>query len=396
MKAVVIGPGRMGCGLAAAALRACGHEVVLVGRDAAMVENLSRLGRYRLQMSQGRERRFVTVDRVRALHWENADRVADEIAGAEVLATAVGAHQLEAIAPLIAAGLRRRTEPLNVVCFENLADAGPRLRAHVGEHLRSDELAVHGFAGALVMRAVTQVLGDPRGDRPLTFVGDPSEAFMVERRGLIGSLPRLPGMVLVDDYTAAVRAKLYTFSAGHATTAYLGYLRGHTYIHTAMRDPVIRTAVIGAMAEGRQGVATRYGQRYAGAPGSLSAIAARFRNAALLDPVSRVGRDPMRKLAGDDRLVGAARLAWESGVEPVNLCAAAAAALRFRARGDASADVMQSQLARDGVARTLASVTGLPESDPVVSGIVDAWDRLGSPTPDVVRPARGLRRSLQD
>jgi mannitol-1-phosphate 5-dehydrogenase len=379
MKAVIIGPGRGGCGFAGPVLRTSGYDLVFVGRDPVVVENLACLRRYRVRLVQGGTERELTVDGARALRSEQADSVAMEIASADVVATAVGAHQLAAIAPLIAEGLRRRTSPVNVLSFENLADAGPRLRAHVAEHLACQtDLDGHGFAGALVNRAVTLRLGDPCDDAPLTFVGDLPGDFVVERQGLAAPLPRLPGMTLVDDYTAAVRAKLYIFSAGHATAAYLGHVSGHRYVHTAMRSPEIRAAVIGAMAEGRRGIAACYGERYACISGGLSAIAARFENAALRDPVSRVGRDPLRKLAGDDRLVGAARLALASGVDPANLCRTAAAALCFNGPGDASSALMRTQLERDGVERTLSAVTGLPEGDPVVRRIVAAWERLPS------------------
>jgi mannitol-1-phosphate 5-dehydrogenase len=59
-------------------------------------------------------------------------------------------------------------------------------------------------------------------------------------------------------------------------------------------------------------------------------LARRFRNRALGDSVYRVGRDLPRKLAPDDRLVGALRFQLAAGVEPVNTIKAAAAALRFR------------------------------------------------------------------
>ena len=78
------------------------------------------------------------------------------------------------------------------------------------------------------------------------------------------------------------------------------------------------------MSEGRLGILARYGPAYAGGAAMLRAIADRFENAAVRDPVARVGRDPLRKLAGDDRLVGAARLAAAAGVAPVHLCTAAA------------------------------------------------------------------------
>ena len=376
-KAIVIGPGRVGCGFAGPALRAGGYELVYVGRDRAVVDNMNRLGRYRIQLIGDRRRRSLTVDGLRAVACTDVGAVAREIADADLVATAVGAHELSRIAPLIAAGLQERDRPLNILCFENLADVGPRLRALVAEHVApEDALAGYGFAGAVVTRAITRRLGDPRGDQPLTFVGDLPSDFKVERSGLGAALPPLPGMTLVDDYTAAMRAKVCIFSAGHATAAYLGHLEGHRHVHTAMRDPRIRAAVLGAMAEGRRGILARYGPAYAGPAGTLRAIADRFENAAVNDPVARVGRDPLRKLGGEDRLIGAARLAVLAGVVPRNLCAAAAAALCFTAAGDPSARRLRGQLQRDGAERTLARVTGLAADDPLIVRIVSEWQRL--------------------
>jgi mannitol-1-phosphate 5-dehydrogenase len=375
--AVIIGPGRVGCGFAGPVLRAGGYEPVYVGRDRAVVDNMNRLGRYRVRLVGDGRRRAVTVDGVRALDCTDMVAVARAIARADLVATAVGAHELARIAPLIAAGLPERTRPLNILCFENLADVGPRLRALVAEHIApGDQLELYGCAGAVVMRAITRRLGDPCGDRPLTFVGDLPGDFAVERGGLVAALPRLPGMTLTDDYTAAMRAKVCIFSAGHATAAYLGHVNGHRHVHTAMRDPAIRATVLGAMDEGRRGILARYGPTYAGRADTLCQIADRFENAAVQDPVARVGRDPLRKLAGDDRLIGAARLAAAAGVTPVHLCTAAAAALCFNAPGDASARRLRARLRRDGIGRTLAEVTGLGEGDPLIARIVAQRQRM--------------------
>jgi len=87
--------------------------------------------------------------------------------------------------------------------------------------------------------------------------------------------------------------------------------------------------VLAAMEEGRVGLLRRYGLELAGTHAELHEILARFDNAALNDPVTRVGRDPLRKLGPQDRLVGAARLAQEAGVSPKRLALAAGAALCF-------------------------------------------------------------------
>jgi mannitol-1-phosphate 5-dehydrogenase len=392
VKAVIVGPGRVGCGFAAPALSAAGYELVFVGRDPAVVDHLNRTRSYEVRLVQGRHQTTQTVGNVRALGAEDVDGVAHEIAAADLVVVAVGARNLGAAAPLIAAGLRLRSRPVNVLCFENLADAGARLRSLVCEQVTSPRLLDgHGFAGALVSRAVARRLGDPRGPGPLIFVGDPPEDFKVERRALGPPLPELPGMTVVDDYAAAVRAKLYIFSAGHAAAAYLGFLKGYRYVHSAMRDPDVRMAVIGAMSEGRLGVAAACGPRYSVRTSELWSIAARFQNAALHDPLERVGRDPCRKLGFDDRLIGSARLALRAGIRPENLAIAAAAAFCFDCPGDGSARELQGLLDDVGIEGALSRVAGLELGDPLGHRIASAWlhVRDGRPRENVLLSLQG-------
>jgi mannitol-1-phosphate 5-dehydrogenase len=378
VKAVIVGTGRVGCGFVGPALQAAGHELVFVGRNPLVVENLGRVGRYRVRLIQARHVKEIVVDRVRSIHASNSEAVAREVAAADLVATAVGAENMSAAGALLAPGLSRRSRPVNVLAFENLVDAGPRLRALVAERLNEPgpSTARHGFAGALVYRVIARRLGDPLGEQPLTFVGDPPSAFKVEAQGLAAPLPAVPGMDLVNDYQAWIRSKLYIFGAGHATAGYLGYLKGYRYVHSAVRDPEIRAVTVGAMAEGQRGVAARYRAEAAGGPADLRAILARFENAALYDPVWRVGRDPCRKLRWDDRLVGAARLAEEAGETAGNLSLSIAAALYFQAAGDPSAVGLRATLRTLGVEATLENVCGLDQDEPLLQRASRAWTWL--------------------
>jgi mannitol-1-phosphate 5-dehydrogenase len=377
VKAVIIGTGRVGCGFVAPALRAAGYDLVFVGRNPLIVEHLQRVGRYRVRLIQGCEAAETVVDGVGSIHSSDPYAVAREIAAADLVATAVRVESLPAAASLLAPGLVARSGPVNVLAFENLVDAGPRLRALVQERTpNGDGVRRHGFAGALVTRVVVQRLGDPLDDEPITFVGDPPSAFRVEASGLGPPLPPIPGMTLVDDYAAWMRSKLYVFGAGHATAGYLGYLKGYRYVHSAVRDPEIREVTLGAMSEGRSGVAAQYGVDKAAGPGDLRDILARFENAALCDPVCRVGRDPGRKLACDDRLVGAARLAEQAGESPPNLALAIAAALYFHSVDDPSAAALRAKLQTAGINATLQDVCGLEPSEPLMEWVEKAWVRL--------------------
>jgi mannitol-1-phosphate 5-dehydrogenase len=376
MRAVIVGTGRVGCGFVGSALRAAGFDLVFIGRNPLVVGHLARVGRYRVRLIQGHQVEDVSVDVARSVHCSDSEVVAREVAAADLVATAVGAESLASAASLIAPGLQRRG-PVNVLAFENLADAGPRLRAFVTEQLAlADAVSHHGFAGALVKRVIAQRLGDPLGDEPVRFIADPPCGFMVEAAGLGPPLPAIPGMTLVDDYAACMRRKLYVFSAGHATAGYLGYLKGYRFVHSAVRDPEIREVTLGAMSEGQHGVAARFGPEMAGGPDTLGGIMARFENAALCDPVYRVGRDPCRKLACDDRLVGAARLAEEAGRGAHNLALAIAAALYFQSADDPSAVALGAKLRADGFRATLQDVCGLDPEERLVERVERAWDML--------------------
>jgi mannitol-1-phosphate 5-dehydrogenase len=375
MKAVVIGPGRIGCGFVGELLRASGHEVTFVGRNRGFVEQLNRTQSYHVCLSSRSERRQIIVRGISAICSEDGAKVASAIAAADLVCTSVGPQNLPAIAPLIASGLARRNTPVNVLAFENLINAGPCLRKLVSKSLAPSSPDIrHGFSGALVYRVVTR--RSDASDPSVFFVGDHPEEFVVDARALVGAIPRLRGMVPSQNFAASVSQKLYTFSAGHATTAYLGSLKGYHYIHTAIRDREIRSAVLAAMREGQRGLAARFGREWGGGERELLEIVARFENAALNDPITRVGRDPQRKLGRGERLIGAARLAEKAGIFPAKLALASAAALCFCNPADPSCDELQRSLDNSGVEVTLNRVCGLDSRRGLGRTIVQSWDEL--------------------
>jgi mannitol-1-phosphate 5-dehydrogenase len=370
VKAVVVGPGRIGCGLAGQVLAAAGAEITFIGRGATIAQ-LKRAGRYRVRLTDGRSVEEHEVVPARALSVEDPDAPA-AIAAADVVLVSVGAQGLAAIAPLLAAGLARRTTPVNVIALENMADAGRRLAWLVGARLPADGVR-HGFSGAVVSRIVARRIGDPAGDAPLVYVGDPIADVVVDGAALRAPLPAIPGFQVVPDFDAWYARKLFIFSAGHAAAAYLGKLKGYHYVHSAIRDPEVRAHVLAAMEEGRRGVEAEYGADVAGRPEDLQKIVARFDNATLNDPVSRVGRDPGRKLSSGDRIVGAARLAERAGIRPKLLALVAAAALCFDVPGDPSSDRLRDGIARQGVPATLREVAGLEQGAELGRAVADAF-----------------------
>lgn len=360
MRAVIVGPGRIGCGFAGQVLHASGYELTFLARDPVTVEHLNRVGGYRVSLSEGRRTRELGIAGVTAIGTFETRRAVRELAGADVIVTAVGAKNLPAVAPLIAEGLRARTRPVNVLAMENIPRSSRRLRELVAEHLSASEgLGRHGLSGALVERVVARRIGSPSENRPMVFIADDIMEFRADAAHLVEPLPPIHGLVPSEAYEAWVKRKLYTYSAGHAAAAYLGYLKGYHYIHTAIRDREIRAAVLAAMIEGQRGLAARYGPELGGDRRALLQILARFENPALGDRIERVGRDPERKLGAQERLVGAAQLAQRAGVRPKHLALVAAAALCFADAGEIANDDEDSATAAARREETIRAVCGL-------------------------------------
>jgi mannitol-1-phosphate 5-dehydrogenase len=229
---------------------------------------------------------------------------------------------------------------------------------------------------------MSERIGDTAGNEPLIFIGDHASEFIVDSHRLIRPIPEITGMKVVDNYNGWFLKKLFIFSAGHATTAYLGYLKGYHYIHSAILDPEIRAAVLAAMREGQQGLAAEYGAEVAGDETTLQGIVTRFENAALNDSIDRVGRDPLRKLGKKDRLIGAAEQACKAGVNPEKLMLAVAAALYYCDQSDPACVPMREELETAGPGKLLRSVSGIdPDiemavaAEKIFSRLVEKGDR---------------------
>ncbi|MFQ5553908.1 MAG: 2-dehydropantoate 2-reductase N-terminal domain-containing protein [Acidimicrobiia bacterium] len=378
MKAVVIGPGRIGCGFAGQLLHDSGYDLTFVGRNREVVDHLNQHGGYQVRLVEGAPVSSHEVTGIDALPMEDRRAVARSIAEADVVVTAVGARALITVAPLIADGLALGRGPgPAVLAFENLSDAGERLERLVSIH---DPAAASraGYSGVVVSRAVSRRLGRPGGNAPFAFIGDSSSTFVVDGSRLRSPLPKIDGLVAADDFDLRVLHKLYTFNAGHAAAAYLGHLKGYKYIHAAVRDHEIRAVVRGAIVEARSALEGRFGAGAGSCGTSLERTLERFGNAGLNDTVLRVGRDPRRKLGPRDRLIGPARLGLAGGMLPENLSLAAAAALLFSPPSDVGATLLRRKVARTGIGAVLRQVCGLDVRHGMGHLVSERWSRLAA------------------
>jgi mannitol-1-phosphate 5-dehydrogenase len=284
-------------------------------------------------------------------------RLVEAVARSDEMATclpSVDSYDAEGgtgVASILAEGLalRDRSLPTVIYAAENHNRAAEILAERIGG--RSADAAIRDVLTLnTVIGKMSGVIADEeviRRMRLTTITPGIPRAILIEQfnRILISRI-RLKGFrrgidvfIEKDDLLPFEEAKLYGHNAIHALIAYLADLRGLATVADAGRDrEIMHLAHKAFVSESGRALIRRH--RDLGdplfTPNGYRAYAEdlleRMTNPNLNDRVSRVGRDPVRKLGFDDRLYGTMRIALAGGIEPATLALGAAAGLCFMIR----------------------------------------------------------------
>ena len=359
--AVHLGAGNIGRGFVAPFLRESGYEVVFADVSDELIEALQRQHSYRVH-EVGEGARELVVDGYRAINSRrDPDAVADAIARADILTTAVGARILPLVAPLVVDGLARRdpdAPPLAVIACENAIGGTDILATAVRELGGAME------RGTWANCAIDRIVPEQRGGLDVTL-----EAFWewaVDRTPFAGHEPPLVGVHWVDDLEPYIERKLFTVNTGHAATAYLGYQRGIATIAEALAVPEVMAEVRAVLAETSGLLIEKHGFTPVEQQSYVETTLRRITNPQLPDTCARVGRAPLRKLGRHERFIDPAAQLAERGQPAWNLLTAVGAALRFDPQDDPEAVELQAKLVPGADPGALATeICGIEPAHPL-------------------------------
>jgi len=350
MKSLVIGAGAVGRGFVAPLLAAHGAAVDFVDTNPALLASLSARNSYLTAVAGPRGHVLIRVRYGRA----SAPEALTDVAQYDAVFVSTGARQFSASAPLL-------REARAVFVLENLRTAALQLRAATGTAriwFGIPEAVVSNTAPpALLERDALCVVAEP-GDLILERGGEP--------------LGLDTGVIWADASELERRwaCKFFIHNASHAVAAFLGSLADYHLVHDAMADPRIAPVVESTI---RSVTRALVDLGRVDAPFAVSYMERelqRFRNPLLHDQISRVARDPLRKLGAEDRLMQALELVLAAGHDPHAIMTGIAAGLLC---------LVQTEGPRSGPRRrseiTLRSVGGLSDAS-LIRAILDRADSL--------------------
>lgn len=373
---VHFGAGNIGRALAGPIFSRAGYQVTFVDAVPEIVDALHQRQAYRVvvkdELSEGVPN-VISVTGVDGVSVRNTAAVAEVVARADLIGTAVGAAHLPSVLAAMAPGLVARAgRPVSILFCENLFGLSEMARTILKEHLPLDFplTTCIGLVETSIGKMVPIIPNAVRRSDPLEVWGEAYNTIIADRNGFVGEVPEgIEGLDLKQCFQAYVARKLYIHNLGHATCACYGFLKGYELICDAVADPAVRDETRAVMMESAQALIRRYPTEFntKNQTEHVEDLLRRFGNRALGDTVFRVGRDLSRKLAPGDRFIGGVRLLQEEGGNIAPVCRAIAAALHFAAKDEtgkmSGADAAFIQrVEQEGAAAVLSSDCGL---DPI-------------------------------
>jgi mannitol-1-phosphate 5-dehydrogenase len=366
--AIQFGAGNIGRGFIGKLLSNSGYKVYFVDINKEIINALKEKKEYTVEVV-GEKKEEILVKNVDGVLSTDETTLIELIKEAEIITTAVGPNVLAIIAKIIAKGLDERkkvnnTNPLNIIACENMIKASAFLKEEIEKYIEegTDKFIEDnvGFPNSAVDRIVPPM---EKTDDVLRVRVEEFKEWIVDETLFKGEIPKIEGMQLTDNLMAFVERKLFTLNTGHAICAYLGVQKGYNTIKESIEDEEIEKMVRNAMKESGEVLIKRYGFDREAHYKYIDKIINRFKNPYLVDEVKRVGRQPLRKLGFNDRLIKPLRGTLEYNTENNYIINGIVAALKYKNEEDEQAKELQEKIATKDIKEVLKEITQLEEND---------------------------------
>ncbi|SDN85213.1 mannitol-1-phosphate 5-dehydrogenase [Alkalicoccus daliensis] len=378
MKAVHFGAGNIGRGFIGQLLFNSGYEVVFADVNEELIQQLKAQSSYTIYYAEEEKRSF-EVTNFTGLH-SNHDKneLLSALKETELITTAVGAPVLKHIAPVIAEALKLRLserKSVAVIACENAVNATDTLKEHIAAAFDEQEWKQLSQFVSFPNAAVDRIVPIQSLENPLDVLVEPFYEWTIDTSGFTGPVPVIEGAHFVDNLSAYIERKLYTVNTGHAAAAYHGYAAGYETVQEAMQDEQVLAEVKNVLLETGDLLIGKYSFHPEEHQSYIETTIYRYQNPELSDQITRVARQPLKKLGLKERLTSPAVQLFEQGKHPAALIRVITAALRYNETSDEEALELQKILAEQPLPEALSKITSLSADHALIKEIEKQYQR---------------------
>ena len=374
---LIIGAGRIGRGFIAHLFHRSGYKLWFTDASKEVVDRLNREKRYRVDIAGEQEDKAEYIDVEGACTPDEKEKIAGILDAVDIIASSVGAANIEATARTIKAALRsaNRKRPLNWLICENANDPAKTIRNVL---LQDADAAWAAYVQSSIGLVETQVLrtgmsasGDVLASEPLALRMQDWWTLPLDKDAFIGAVPEVLGFRPRANFSHELMRKIYTFNGTNGPIAYIGWANGYQILHeSALAYPHFFQTI---QEEASHGLTGEFGYEEAEQKAFAALAMKKYTDPALHDQIERNACDSKRKLAVQERLLGPALLCLKHGRTPLAYATAIAAAYHYNGSPDAGTQEVQAAVSRLGIENAVKKYSSLDESSALYPLILEAY-----------------------
>ncbi|MBM0047106.1 aspartate carbamoyltransferase [Anaerococcus sp. mt242] len=366
--AIQFGAGAIGRGLLGKVLHDSDYHVLFVDVYQPIVDRINEDGYYMVELSD-HDFESQKIDNVSALcstSEEDLEKIYEKITQAEIITTSVRVENLDSTSKIIAKGLEQKypdDKKVNIMAFENAYRASDILKEDIikNSSLSAEQIEeIATFPNTVTDRIVQNKEVD---GKPVVEISDDFEAVIEQTKLDDPTSKPVKDAEYTDDIDKMLERKLFLVNGAHAATSYFGYNKGYKMMNEAFEDEKILADVQNLMTESGNVLIKEHGLDKDELENFKESKLNRFLKTASHDTIERVGRDPVRKLGENDRLVAPAIKAFDNDMPFDNLAKAIAYAFKYDEQSDDKAGEIIQFVNQNSIESAIEKYTGIKEEE---------------------------------
>ena len=384
MKAVILGSGRIGRGFVTQLLTLNNVDITYFDASDAMVEQMNQIGHYTIHVL-GHSDLDLEVDHVKAYPTSDIDQLAACWKESDFIFTACGGKNMPSVGKTIGQAFKKLVtiggvHLSNIITCENWIDPAKDLEEAILSCLDEKEAKLFkenvGVGESVILCAGTGAPDPSKVINPIDTWVQNFKYLPIDKDAIKTEIPNWEYIEFVDNFGHLLTQKLYTNNTSCGSVAYLGHLKGLTYMAEAANDVEIEPIMDEIYNEINQALIQGMGIDAESQYAFSKRAKAKYTDRDIVDKLTRIARDPLRKLRPEDRLIGPSNIALSIGVKPTAIALATAAALFYDEPDDESAMKLQQMRKEHGVEYILQNVCQLKPEEELYQMILSSIDEL--------------------
>ncbi len=316
-KIIVIGAGKTGRGFIARLLQEANKEIIFIDKNVGLVNQLNDEKEFEVRFFGG-VRETYKVNNFTAYTWES-EGLQDIFTEGELIFVSVGGQNLKEVGAKLAKVLANHRH-YYIVTAENASKPSVTLKEAIGkENISVSESTV--FCTTIE-------------DEGIHINSENYPYLQCNAELLDGYVPDAKTIKVISNFSDFLTRKLYTYNAASCVIAYLGWKKGYSNYADAANDKEILELLDKNYEVTNRVLCKEFGYEPEDQKEFAQLSKNKFCDRTIVDTVARNARDPQRKLAAEERIMGPIRLMYKYGEDASILERTAAVAIEYDNDGE--------------------------------------------------------------